>query len=548
LGTALGLCGFIQEALETYAAANKIDEKIGDYNTMAIHYMMSGTYLELIGDYEAAVAQTLKGLESAKKTDAQYAKSHCYARLVFEYAGLDKLELAEDYNRKLNSLFDDTPSLKTNSVAIELVKACKIVLLSYKGQWEEVAKLVASFTSPLNAPETGYFIRVLEKHGLTEQAKKKREEQTKAGNELKARFWHSKIYGYFLAPKELGFGEELNIRLDLINVGKTSAHLKSIKGLFYPNLNFSSIPSNLNLQGDLFETSDCELSPVQVKPLKFSFRPIKPGTYVLRPQVSYVDDVGENKTLELNPVTITVRPTIQTKIEGEILTSPVLPNRVPTGFADLDYLLLGGLPERYAVVLTSPSIDEKVLLVKKFLETGSNAGETTFYFAADAANGKTLAEQYPSNFYLFVCGPQAEDMAQASNVFKLKGVDNLTEIDIALTKALRMLNPNDKMQKRACIEVVSNVLLQHHAMVTRKWLSGILSTLKSKGFTTLAVLDNQMHPQEEAQAILSLFEGEVRISEKETQCGPEKILRIRKLYNQKYLERELILDKERLKS
>ena len=55
-----------------------------------------------------------------------------------------------------------------------------------------------------------------------------------------------------------------------------------------------------------------------------------------------------------------------------------------------------------------------------------------------------------------------------------------------------------------------------------------------------------MHPQEEVQAILGLFKGEIRISEKETEKGLEKTLRIRKLYGQKYLENELPVTKEKL--
>jgi hypothetical protein len=35
---------------------------------------------------------------------------------------------------------------------------------------------------------------------------------------------------------------------------------------------------------------------------------------------------------------------------------------------------------------------------------------------------------------------------------------------------------------------------------------------------------------------LGLFEGEIRISKKETDIGLEKTLRVRKLYNQRYLE------------
>jgi KaiC/GvpD/RAD55 family RecA-like ATPase len=91
-------------------------------------------------------------------------------------------------------------------------------------------------------------------------------------------------------------------------------------------------------------------------------------------------------------------------------------------------------------------------------------------------------------------------------------------------------------------------LLQHHAVITRKWLSALLPDLKSKGFTTLAVVNPQMHPQEEVQAILGLFDGEIRLAERESAKGMEKFLKIRKLYNQRYLENELTLTKERLEA
>jgi hypothetical protein len=97
-----------------------------------------------------------------------------------------------------------------------------------------------------------------------------------------------------------------------------------------------------------------------------------------------------------------------------------------------------------------------------------------------------------------------------------------------------------------CVEIISDVLLQHHAVITRKWLSGFLADLKSKGFTTLAIINPHMHPSEEVQAILGLFEGELRISEKETDHGIEKTLRIRKMYNQRYLENELALTRQKL--
>jgi len=182
----------------------------------------------------------------------------------------------------------------------------------------------------------------------------------------------------------------------------------------------------------------------------------------------------------------------------------VLPGRITTGYKDLDNMLFGGIPGNYAVILTSPSCDEKDLLIKRFLEAGAKGGQITFYVTTEVGGVRPLAEEFQTNFYLF--------------------------------------------PRRACIEIVSDVLLQHHAVHTRRWLTGLIPELKSRGFTTLAVMNPHMHPSEEVHAILGLFEGEMNIYEKETETGLEKFLKIRKMYNQRYLQSKMPLRKERLKA
>jgi KaiC/GvpD/RAD55 family RecA-like ATPase len=229
------------------------------------------------------------------------------------------------------------------------------------------------------------------------------------------------------------------------------------------------------------------------------------------------------------------------------VSETVVQHRVSTGYKDLDDLLLGGIPENYTVVMTSPSSDERDMLIKKFLEAGAEAGQITFYVAVEPGNGRVLAEKFPSNFFLCVCNPRADTIIKSlPNVFKLKGVESLTDIGITLIKAFRNLDTSRSGPRRICIELISDVLLQHRAVITRKWLNGLLSELKSRGFTTLAVVNPHMHTQEEVHAILGLFDGEIKISEKETEKGSEKILKIRKLCNQRYLENELTLTREKL--
>ena len=220
--------------------------------------------------------------------------------------------------------------------------------------------------------------------------------------------------------------------------------------------------------------------------------------------------------------------------------------RVTTGYGDLDRLLLGGIPQGYAVMLTSAYNDERQLLIKSFLESGIKNNQVTFYVTVDPGTLKSLVEQAPIGFYLFICNARADAIVKdRSNVFKLKGVENLTEIEIALTKAFRLASSSSG-PKRACLEIVSDVLLEHHSVVTRKWLSELMPELRKNGFTTLAIVNPKMHSSEDLEAVLGVFEGEIRINEKETDRNLEKTIKVSKLYNQKYLDYEISISREKL--
>jgi KaiC/GvpD/RAD55 family RecA-like ATPase len=239
--------------------------------------------------------------------------------------------------------------------------------------------------------------------------------------------------------------------------------------------------------------------------------------------------VGVQKILSLKPATIEVKEV-------------VLPGRVKTGYREFDNLLFGGIPEKYAVALTSISCDETKLLINRFLEKGAREGEITFLITVGTRRWEKLAEEFP-NFNLFICNPQAETtVAALPNVVKIRGVENLTDVNIPLFSALRKLGASSGEPRRICIEILSDILLQHRAVQTRRWLIGLAAELKSRGFTILAIMNPHMHPAEEVQAVLDLFDGEIEVYEKENQ----KFLRIKKMYEQDYIENELPLRKNKL--
>ncbi len=333
---------------------------------------------------------------------------------------------------------------------------------------------------------------------------------------------------------DIKIGENVTMEIQMVNVGKEPVSLIRIDDVVPAGFQIVDKPENCTLEDKHLIVKGKRLTPLKTEEIKISLRAFKTGLMKVKPKVISVDWAGHQ--MSSNPETVAYN-----------VTSVALPGRVSTGYTDLDNLLLGGIPENYAVVLTSPSNDVRELLIKKFLEVGTRKGETTFYLTVEPGEIKALAEEFQSRFYLFVCNPRADAIVKSQpNIFKLKGPENLTDIDIALTKAFRALDSTRLGTRRACIKIVSDVLLQHHAVTTRKWLSQLLPDLRAKGFTTIAVVNPHMHPPEEVQAILGLFEGEISISERETEKGIEKTLRVRRLYNQRYLDSELALTYNRM--
>lgn len=208
---------------------------------------------------------------------------------------------------------------------------------------------------------------------------------------------------------------------------------------------------------------------------------------------------------------------------------------------DLESLLPGGFPQNYAIMLSSSPYEERDLIVESFLEGGLRKGQVTFHVTMKESRVEALAQDQ-HNFYLFICNPQTDEIVKSrSNVFRLKGIDNLNDIYIALESTLGKLDTLPINQKRICIEVISDILLRHHAAITRKWLGSLIPRLKSKGFTILAAVDPKMHPAEEVSAVLDIFDCQTSIYEKETSKGPQRFLRIDRMPNQRVPGKEILL-------
>jgi KaiC/GvpD/RAD55 family RecA-like ATPase len=276
--------------------------------------------------------------------------------------------------------------------------------------------------------------------------------------------------------------------------------------------------STLNMKGK-------QIAPLKLVEVKLTLQPSKKGTYHLNPKVHYLDERGQNKTLQLKTLDIQVE---------EVL----LKDRVSTGTQELDSLLLGGIPKEYAIVLSGPPSDERELLIKNFLKSGTKEG-VTFSVTAEATGLEDLLQE--PNFYLFLCNPKPKvEVPDLPNVYRLRGTTDLTNLSIALTKANRNIDKS-VTNRRICVEILSDVLMAHGPKTTREWLSGLITDLGAKGFTMLAVINPTMHPTDHANAVLELFDGEISILQSDDPLDCKKSILVKKLRNQDYIKNPICL-------
>ncbi|MCW4052015.1 MAG: hypothetical protein NWE78_02245 [Candidatus Bathyarchaeota archaeon] len=337
-----------------------------------------------------------------------------------------------------------------------------------------------------------------------------------------------------IETSEVQAGDDVHLIVELVNEGDVDAQILRVEDLVPSTFELVEKPDQTQFEEGILHTKDLRLNSLVTEKVKLTVRSFVTGNYEIRPRIIHAGRAKSLLICEPEPAIVSVVRTI-------------LPNRVSTGYENLDSLLFGGLPETYATVLSSTSCDERDLLIGRFLKDGLRKGETTFYVSVKPKNVEEFLKD-SSNFLLLLCNPHADSITKSQpNVLTVKGVENLTAVNIALTLAFRRLDPSDMGLRRACLELVSDVLLQHRAKETRRWLGGVLSEFKANGFTILATLNPQMHSFADAQAVLDLFDGEIGIYEKETENGQERHLRIRRMHDQEYLETDLPLKKADLK-
>jgi KaiC/GvpD/RAD55 family RecA-like ATPase len=217
---------------------------------------------------------------------------------------------------------------------------------------------------------------------------------------------------------------------------------------------------------------------------------------------------------------------------------------VSTGYAELEGLLHGGIPVGYSVLLISPPCDERDLLLRKMLNSNISSGIQVFHVSGNLGRMQELVKVFPKDFYAFC--PEAHRVTSSDqNLYEIPGVGNLVEFNIVLNKGLSE-HASAAKGKVIVMDLLSDLLLRHKAITTRKWLAEFIAKRKAQGFTTICTLNPAMASKEESGRITDLFDGIIEIYEKESEGRLKRFLAIRKMYGQDYSESELLLERSKL--
>jgi KaiC/GvpD/RAD55 family RecA-like ATPase len=213
-------------------------------------------------------------------------------------------------------------------------------------------------------------------------------------------------------------------------------------------------------------------------------------------------------------------------------------------FRVIEDLVPGGIPGKYSLLVGAPVCEERNLLVEQLFHEGIRSKIPCFLLTSDLDFAKSIHAKFGEKLTVLVANPRADSMAGKNIVPISTGIQNLTTLNIELVKSVRGAGTSGG---RVCLDVLSDILLTHKALTTRKWVTDLVPRLDEWGFTAIGTFNPVLHAAEESKGLPDLFKGYLEIFDKDFAGKMRKVIVVRKMTDLQFNESELILDKETLR-
>jgi predicted ATPase len=311
-------CMFVDESNRMLSKANEVNEqyKIWDYVRLFPAFVWEAMNL-IQTDIPRAVSTALKALEYFQKTDSYLYAGPVNGILIVSYALADDIAHVDEYYGKLMNL---PKYILQNAPTQIYIGPVMLTYYAAKGEFEKSQKCFNDWIKTVNAVFPSPFVDAsarqlyawgLGKQGKMEEAKAQLEEAQKIIGAAKERFIHTNILPYlatFIMPE---VNQNFPIRIDLVNVSFVAGSIVKIANL-PDELEIVEVSPNCVLRSGQIEFLDNRIGCFEVKTVKLtvkSAKQAKKSEFILNPKVTFINDLGETKTSNPRPLTMTVQLT-----------------------------------------------------------------------------------------------------------------------------------------------------------------------------------------------------------------------------------------------
>ncbi len=318
-GTVFFTCGLFKEAMDDYDKSMKLAERLGAPNEITMTSLYSSFLLEVMGNLKDALAVSLQTLQYSERTDSGYLRFNNYQMLTRLFAKLGDLQRAEEFHGKLMKLFDMI-SQKGTKLAHATGVYAKALFSAAHEQWEQAN---SQFEESLQILKDAVFSNMFEpiiksdyascliKQGRKGEAQKLMEESIRLREEVKSRLEPGEVQAFLMAKRETVVDDDLEVRLDIINISMESTRLLKLESLIPPAFGVKLLPSKCVQERDSIDFQEGKLGPFEVETIKLILQPKREGVFNLTPSISYQrGGLEESQSFLIDPIKIIVRPRI----------------------------------------------------------------------------------------------------------------------------------------------------------------------------------------------------------------------------------------------
>jgi tetratricopeptide (TPR) repeat protein len=337
-----------EEAFASFDKSFKIAEKISYNNRASWAALYSAEALDILGKLNSAITQNLLALKYAEKTDSHYSQSQSWASLLALYSKLGDIENADRCYAKIKQSFPDESKAGSKLGHAAMVKA-EALFFAAKKDWVKSNQLFersfdllkgALFAKPFEATMRMDYALTLEKKGNVYGASIQREKAMNLTEKIDCQFREFGVETALLVKKENVVGEQIDFRLDFVNVSRMNGFLVRLDNVVPPNFNVCKLPHGYVLTKESLELKKQIIEPFETITIKFSLKASKPGNYILSPELFFEDQVKNIGAHRLQQLIIKIHPASEKKDNQNIQPIQVL-------FGEKPFLVSTALPVEF---------------------------------------------------------------------------------------------------------------------------------------------------------------------------------------------------------